>query len=473
MNSQRRSRSARRRLRHEWLESRCLLAGLVGSSPWQNPLSAIDLDADGVVSPSDAIAAINALNGGLGGSLAGRVAPTALHGQVAGALAEFLDADGDSNLSPTDAVLVINALNNRGPSNPSDDLPAEDQQPDVIGDTVPELVLTQGGAKVRARLNIAGDIDVFRVVPTKGQLSVALFAPRGADMTVTVVDAAGTEIDSASTGDAGSKRLARLNVEVETGDSYFVLVSGGADVTGTYGLQVLNFDARDFKPRTDSELGDDIHGDEATPASATNLELAPRHARVSSNIDDAGDRDVFEVDATDGKLIIQAGAEFDLDLEVLDADGEVIATKAFPDRRPLFISTTAGTYFIAVSAANGTSTGAYRLNVVNPGGPKPHDDDPVDPSDPSNDPAIPDAIAEIFARVDKNGDGAVALVELRAGAPVMLKLRPLDKIFEQWDTNSSGGLTLDEFTAGLATLRPDRPHGSSDDDRPLLRRIFG
>jgi hypothetical protein len=474
-----------RRLHHESLESRCLLAGLVGS-PWQNPLTPIDLDADGEVSPLDAALAINALNGGLGGALAGRFAPPALHGHVAGAAAEFLDADGDGHLSAIDPALVINALNSRGLGNLlHGDVPAGDPQPDEIDPEVAELVLTDGRARVLARLDPAGDVDVFRIVPTKGQLSVVLFVPRGTEMTVAIVDASGAELDSAGTADAGSRRLARVQAEVEAGDDYFIVVSGDEDTTGIYGLQVLNFDAREFKPKTDAELGDDIHGDLATtdetnPEHATPLELDHRHARVSSNIDtaeegdSAGDRDVFSVEAGDGKLILLAGAEFDLKLEVLDADGEVVGSKTFTDRRPLIVDTTAGTYFIAVSAANGTSTGAYRLHVVDAGLRPRGDDGPVDPSDPSSDPAVPRAVQQLFARI-AGDDGAVSLDEIKAAAPIVLKFRAVEELFAQWDTDSDGGLTLDELSAGLATLRPGRPHDPppGDERRPLLRRLFG
>jgi hypothetical protein len=300
------------------------------------------------------------------------------------------------------------------------------------------------------------------------------------------VDSAGEELDSAGTADAGSRRLARVQAEVEAGEDYFVVVSGSEDTTGIYGLQVLNFDARDFRPKTDAELGDDIHGDLATtdetnPEHATPLPLDHRHARVSSNIDTAaegttpGDRDVFSVEASDGKLVLLAGAEFDVKLEVFDADGAVAGSKTFTDRRPLIVDTTAGAYFIAVSAANGTSTGAYRLQVVDAGLRLRDDGDSVDPSDPSSDSAVPRAVQELFARVDADNDGAVSLAEIKSAAPIVLKFKPVDEIFAQWDTDTSGGLTLDELTAGLATLRPGRPHDppSGDDRRPLLRRLFG
>src|SRR6187431_2221098 len=111
MERKRRVAFLRRILRTEQLESRSLLAGLVGDSPWQNPLDPNDLDSDGVVSPADALSAINALNAGGSGELMTHFAPPQLHGRFENAVSDFLDADGDGNLSASDPLAIINALN--------------------------------------------------------------------------------------------------------------------------------------------------------------------------------------------------------------------------------------------------------------------------------------------------------------------------------------------------------------------------
>jgi hypothetical protein len=159
---------------------------------------------------------------------------------------------------------------------------------------------------------------------------------------------------------------------------------------------------------------------------------------------------------------------------VFNAEQELVAEKTFADRRPLVVDTTAGTYFIAVSAANGTSTGAYRLHVVDAGLRPRGGDDPEDPTDPSG-PAVPRAVQELFARIDADDSGAISLVEIQASAPIVVKFRAVEELFAQWDTDESGGLTLDELSAGLARLHPGRPHDPppSNERRPLLRRLFG
>src|SRR5262245_25775290 len=96
----------RRGLRLERLETRSLLAGLIGESPWQNPLDANDLDCDGALSPSDALVAINAINGGASGEFSGHFAPPQLKGDFENAADAFLDADGDGMLSPSDPLTV-------------------------------------------------------------------------------------------------------------------------------------------------------------------------------------------------------------------------------------------------------------------------------------------------------------------------------------------------------------------------------
>ena len=67
MARKRRPTRSDRRLQCEFLESRQLLAGITGASFWQNPDWSVDLNADGSISPIDAMLAVNAMNDGLGG----------------------------------------------------------------------------------------------------------------------------------------------------------------------------------------------------------------------------------------------------------------------------------------------------------------------------------------------------------------------------------------------------------------------
>ncbi len=72
-------------------------------TPWQNG-AALDVNDDGVISPIDALMAINEINGRGSRSL------PVDHSTASGVIG-FVDTNGDGFLSPIDALLVINAIN--------------------------------------------------------------------------------------------------------------------------------------------------------------------------------------------------------------------------------------------------------------------------------------------------------------------------------------------------------------------------
>jgi len=455
MAGKRRSKSwlLRRALRHELLETRCVLSGMVGGSPWQNPLDAEDLNCDGTVTPADALVAINALNSGMTGDLEHKMAPPGLLGRIVGAASDFVDASGDGQLSAVDALTVINTLNQGLHLGSPNDLPTDDQQPGTPGPDAPLLDLSNGFAKVRAVINTDGDVDVFQITPSKAELNVALFSI-GKAMTVTVVDRAGNELGTAVT-DASSHSPARTSLDVQAGTTYFLVVKADPGVTGPYGLTVLNFTDEEFTPVTDSPLGTDIHG--ATPATATPLPLTHGHAEVSSNVDAAADVDMFKIDAVAGKLSVSAGAEIPLNIQISDSTGKILGSITSSDRSSLTLSVTAGTYYVAVAAGNGTDTGAYHLNVVNATIPAPEEH-------PHDHPNLPTP-EDLFMKADANGDSSVSLEEFKAAIPFG-KSPIVDRVFTRWDTDQNGSLSLDEFMAGLAKLHLRGPEGSGDDDGP-------
>ncbi|GIX00191.1 MAG: hypothetical protein KatS3mg111_3523 [Pirellulaceae bacterium] len=68
----------------------------------QNPIEAMDVNADGFVSPIDALLVINYLNLSGGGPVSGLPSPP-----------PYRDVNGDNFITPLDALIVINALNSR------------------------------------------------------------------------------------------------------------------------------------------------------------------------------------------------------------------------------------------------------------------------------------------------------------------------------------------------------------------------
>lgn len=434
----------RKALLLEGLEHRSMLSGMVGDSPWQNPLDANDLNCDGAVSPSDALMAINAINSGESIDPAGKIAPPQLQGQFQTSDGNFLDANGDGSLSPGDVLAVINAINAGGVSGNDATLP---DQPGTPGADAQVIDLTNGFGRARGVISDASDVDVFQVAPTKSELSVALFSHGGGTVTVTIIASDGaTTLDSA-TIDAGTHHPAKVSVAVEPSKTYYLQVSGDG---GPYALGVLNFDTEDFSSKTDSPLGTDIHGD--TIGTADALLLNHGHARVISNIDSAGDADVFAVTAdADGKLVVEADGEIPLSVDVSDTNGS-LGTFNTSDRHALVVNATAGsTYYVTVTAANATDTGAYHLNVVNASVDETDGDDGP-PSDHT-----PPGLDQLFAKVDANGDGSISLTEFEDAAPGHHTLIA-DQFFKSWDTDQSGTLTLDEFVAGLKTLPSLLPH---------------
>jgi hypothetical protein len=484
MHSRQKSQFLKRLRLHEALESRCLLASITGDSPWQNPLEPADMDCDSQLTASDVILAINAINAQGSGALHGRYAPSALQGQVIGAASAFLDASGDGELTAMDPLVVINAINAGQHYGWPIDISLTDQQPAVAGSSAQTVDISNGFAKVRSAINSTGDVDVFQVAPTKSELNISLISGASGIVHVSVVtvnlDDAGkpvldsdgnpvtTEISSTST-QSDSHQPAKLNLDVKTDTTYYVIVRGDTGVTGAYALALLNYNMGDFVPVTDSPLGADNHGN--TIATATVLSLNHGHAEVTSNIDsvttaDGPDKDFFQITAVNGKLAVSAGAEFPLSVSILDSAGAVKGTITSSDRSALVLDVTAGTYYVSVAAANGTDTGAYHLTVANatfaslpglghgfPGHPQP----------PTSD--------HIFAKLDTDGSATVSPAEWEAGIPFG-HTRIADAVFNKLDSNQDGTLSLDEFMAGLARLHLPGLNKSGDDDQMVLPPII-
>ncbi len=83
-----------RGLEVESLEARCLLAADVFA--FQNPVIAMDVTHDSIVTPADALAIVNALNG---------------FDLFDGKVGAYLDTTGDNSVAPNDVIGIINLLN--------------------------------------------------------------------------------------------------------------------------------------------------------------------------------------------------------------------------------------------------------------------------------------------------------------------------------------------------------------------------
>ncbi len=70
-------------------------------NPWQNPSNPLDVDGDNILSATDALVVINAINRGELGLLPERTS----------AVPPYYDVDGSGSLEPLDALIIINELN--------------------------------------------------------------------------------------------------------------------------------------------------------------------------------------------------------------------------------------------------------------------------------------------------------------------------------------------------------------------------
>ncbi len=85
-------------------KSASLLVG-VSPVPFQNPLNRMDVNADGEVSPFDALLAINDLNAHGSRDLSG--------GEGEAGVSKFIDVNGDNRSTPNDPIIIINWLNSK------------------------------------------------------------------------------------------------------------------------------------------------------------------------------------------------------------------------------------------------------------------------------------------------------------------------------------------------------------------------
>jgi hypothetical protein len=426
----------RRFLGHETLETRSLLAGLVGDeacSAFQNPLDPNDLNADGAVTALDALVAINSINAGVNGDLSAKFAPPSLHGVVHEAASDFLDATGDGSLTAADALAVINTVNaNLGPIRK---LPLGEDQGSTI-ETAATLTFGRNFAKVLGAIDPALDVDVFKFTPTKTEISVAVFSARGIPLLVSIGTA--TETLETIETEADSRRPFKANLTVDPTKEYFITVraadSAPAGSTGVYGLGVFNYSDDQFRTVTDAELGDDIHdGPTGTP---TVLPLENRHAHVRSNIDTPTDVDSFTIKNVEtGTLIIKAHASFPIEVSIQPLDSNLPTVAA---RAGTAAGVTAGTtYVVSVKSADG-STGPYSLNIVN-----------SRLQARVHDPAS--ALEALFARLDGDDDGFVTEVEV--DQTIRLPQVPIiDRVFDNWDADDDLKLSFTEFEAGFEDL---------------------
>ncbi|MEC7566031.1 MAG: dockerin type I domain-containing protein [Planctomycetota bacterium] len=344
-----------RSLRFESLEHRRVLS----ASPWQNPVNVMDINSDSFVSPIDALLPINELNQGFSGTLQESMAPPMLHDMMEDSASFFMDTNGDGYLSPNDVLGVINLLSNFPPENEMEE-PASGEQsdlfPDVPGSDAALLDMDWGYAFIDSELNNAYDADAFQFVAEDDRVAIDLFnidVPDG--LVVELLNANLETIASSTSFNPDAWGDSNIDVPVEPAATYYVVVSGSTPTdTGEYVLDVYQYQNDWWEPVTDSERGDDVHGN--TTLTATLLDLEYGYDTVTTYIDSLGDLDVFEITVEQGQLDFSAyplGLESLLKISVTDSNNQLVGlVQGNHEGAYGGITVSAGTYHITVESIN-------------------------------------------------------------------------------------------------------------------------
>ncbi|MCA9199118.1 MAG: dockerin type I repeat-containing protein [Planctomycetales bacterium] len=215
----------------------------------------------------------------------------------------------------------------------------------------------EGMTSVRSNIDHAEDIDSFQIQAKTDYALVSVLPNQNAVSPFQwhVVNSEGKSL--VPLADVGYVKL----FDIADNGVFHVQVSGNVGQYQLHAFDVANVfePLPPFQPQFDSEPGDDIHPDELDSESTVRIQNA---TLISSYLDDIGDVDVFQVNASvDGLLFADMyGLEDDLQLvwSVLRSDGTLVAAAEAP-MQPLHAELDGpNTYYIAIQ---GTGVGAYQL----------------------------------------------------------------------------------------------------------------
>ena len=220
------------------------------------------------------------------------------------------------------------------------------------------LALEDGFARASSHIDRVGDRDVFAVTPQQDRLSIESFGiePSRFEVAIRVTDAQGRQRQPIS-------RTGGAHVVATTpGEALFVTVTGSADGTGQYVLDVHEYRR--------AESSEDL--DDASIESATPLEVSGDGLELLRTIGEPGDVDFFrfrspEVGLHHVFLAVRGRDGLDVGFQVFDDDGQVVDTSSDSwasqhDWVELFNVDRDRDYFVRVSADD-AATGEYTITV--------------------------------------------------------------------------------------------------------------
>lgn len=361
-NQRRHQRPVKIQRSFEALEERIVLS----ASPWQNPVNALDVNMDSHVTPLDVLIPINEMNNGATGDLRDDYAPPILRDLAADYTASYLDPNGDGILSPVDALSIINVLNG-GYYETMPEAEMADQHGDAPGEMATKLDMDYGYAFVESSLNTTHDVDAYELTVEDGRLAIDAYNYEIAGgMLVELLNAEEEVIASFDVGELGDWSETGIDIPVENGATYYVMVSADdPDSIGEYVLDVYQYDDDWYDFGADSELGDDIHANEIGE-DATEIVLDWDYATLTSHIDSADDVDVFKLATADGQMSFSVhpyDEESLMRITVSDANAEIIAMLQGDEMGAWGeIAVESGEYFVSVSSLSGNAD-QYTIDV--------------------------------------------------------------------------------------------------------------
>jgi len=320
---------------------------------------------------------------------------------------------------------------------------------DIPADASTDAALSADGDYREGMLSPAGDRDWYRVDLTEGQgLRVALVnaqTPDGlGDPYLIFYGPDGAEIARDDDGGEGLNSFLELTAAA-TGPHYIEARGFTEDATGRYAISI-----------TPGEIGDGPEGAEY---------IMPGMEGRMATLGTAGDVDWFSIELIEGRpyrfnLTGVDGGLGDPMLTLYDAEGVQVAQDddggVGLNSYLTFASPTGGSYFAAVSAYDGVSTGQYMLSVT----------DTDVPGHIYTDEYLDAASDERLSRIDMEGDLDYYRVELEGGVRYVIAVNgagdhPLaDPYLVVTDGENNNVGSDDDSGAGLNARLRFRPETS-------------
>lgn len=236
------------------------------------------------------------------------------------------------------------------------DVVANDTIDDGVGTT---STLTPGSFQTSA-IDTGTDSDWFRIGLTAGETYTftVYLPPSGlSDSILTLRDATGAQITQNDDANTGARLLySEITFTATTTGDYFLDVSSFGTATGDYYI-------------SSSRPTDDAAGDTAATAGALTIDAAP----ISSQLDQTGDHDWYEVTLEAGVIYefttnaTGNAGDADTTLTLRDANGNVLAYNDDSSGTYSRVRITApsdGTYYLDVGGWADSQAGAYELAAV-------------------------------------------------------------------------------------------------------------